>query len=1154
MRRLFLYLLLTLNLSSFAQDTIWVQTFTYDTISTRRAIFPFPPSLNGESFEKVLMYYNIKCDPLTPWDSYNCGEWDYLAYAQIFDHTGIFDSNAVTHPHYLVNNQNVSPVEYVNSPYYHYYGNYQYFPNYTTSTDLDFTVGTGSSNTAQPFATTNETQHTQLLWTATELSGAGITSGDIAKLRFDVVTLGDDMGHLTIRMKHTSATDLTGFDNSGWTLVYDQNTSFSSTGLNTVDLAWPFNYDGVSGILVDISWENNSSGSSDHSLTASNTVNNSVVYTNDRKGYLHVEQGEYATVELSDYDFQNEITISFWAKGDGTVLPSNSSILEGRDTSNNRVINIHFPWSDGVHYWDCGEGSNYDRINLAASTGEIADEWHHWAFTKNAVTGVMNIYKDGVLWHTGSGLTRPVGVVNKFYLGKSIGGNYQWAGLIDEFRIWDVELSGTEIANWMNQSVNATHPNYADLVVYYDFDNENSIQDKSGNGRDAMQSGDMIEFYGDIQAGYTLDNVRPDVTFVQGTHIFTLDSTLVTDSVQVASQGVTEYQLSNENFYLLDIQHFYPAGYSFTYDSNGNKTDSTFHGADVSFANDTLIYYEDPYEIEDRYEIGRFITPYGIGFDLGPNGFTYVYDVTDYQSLLQGDVDFQAHNTQELIDVRFAFVLGTPPRDVIKMERLWGGRGSYTYSNLDNDVNLSATDVDLDPSGAMFKLRTRITGHGHYGSVNCCEWGNGQGRDHEILIDGTPRLNWEIWQETECGDNPNTGQGGTWPYAREGWCPGDKVTDYEFDITPYVTAGTTASIDYDIEDVPAWDLAQGGGNYVIAVHMVTYGAPNFTVDGAIVDVLNPNGWEYYSKWNPTCQNPRIIIQNTGSETMTSAVINVWIGGFDNVLSFNWTGSLEFLEQEIVEIPVTSDWWYDFEGSNTFTARLYSVNGQTDEYQPNNRMTVEFEAAPSAPADVFIWLKTNNKANENQLYLKDDQGNIIFQRTTLVNNTDYKDTLHLDPGCYTLELYDSDHDGLGYWYSNTPVSLGGEGETNGTFQLRKAAGGLINNFDRDFGHYTSYSFSVGYEVGLEENNSSSFMQIYPNPSEGMFNLVLDNFPGDAVQIEIYNEMGQLVHAEQLQGEATGYFEQQLDLTSLESGLYLIRVVSDEQTSSQRLILH
>lgn len=66
----------------------------------------------------------------------------------------------------------------------------------------------------------------------------------------------------------------------------------------------------------------------------------------------------------------------------------------------------------------------------------------------------------------------------------------------------------------------------------------------------------------------------------------------------------------------------------------------------------------------------------------------------------------------------------------------------------------------------------------------CCEW---VPNSHQIKVDGVSRFNWNIWEETDCGDNPNIGQGGTWPYAREGWCPGDRVKEYEFELTPFVT-------------------------------------------------------------------------------------------------------------------------------------------------------------------------------------------------------------------------------------------------------------------------------------------------------------------------------------------------------------------------------
>ena len=105
-------LILFISTSSFCQDTTWVQTFTFDSIATRRAEFLFPTSLNEKRFEKVLMYYKLKCSPLTTWDSYNCGEWDYLTYTQVFDHTGVMDSVEVLSKQYKVNTDTIANYNY----------------------------------------------------------------------------------------------------------------------------------------------------------------------------------------------------------------------------------------------------------------------------------------------------------------------------------------------------------------------------------------------------------------------------------------------------------------------------------------------------------------------------------------------------------------------------------------------------------------------------------------------------------------------------------------------------------------------------------------------------------------------------------------------------------------------------------------------------------------------------------------------------------------------------------------------------------------------------------------------------------------------------------------------------------------------------------
>ena len=87
---LFYFFLLIISISSYAQDTISVQTLTFNDITNRRDIYKFPDDTT--QFKKILMYYTLKCDAATTQDQYDCGEWDYLTYTTVYDNRGILDS------------------------------------------------------------------------------------------------------------------------------------------------------------------------------------------------------------------------------------------------------------------------------------------------------------------------------------------------------------------------------------------------------------------------------------------------------------------------------------------------------------------------------------------------------------------------------------------------------------------------------------------------------------------------------------------------------------------------------------------------------------------------------------------------------------------------------------------------------------------------------------------------------------------------------------------------------------------------------------------------------------------------------------------------------------------------------------------------------
>ncbi|MDX1446765.1 LamG-like jellyroll fold domain-containing protein, partial [Lishizhenia sp.] len=854
-----------------AQDTTWVQTFTWDSISTRRATFDFPQALNSKRFEKVLMYYNLKCDPATPWDNHDCGEWDYLAYSRIYDHTGVMDSVQVDGTAFEINTatpltQNYDPITGALNNHTVNYD--QYRRSNATLTNHAVLQGTVSSDYPVNQGPTSG-QRFQMIITASELTAAGLSANDDLQsltLNGTAVNGSADLSGLSIKLKSTTDTEISDWHTAGFTEVYNakrgsgvNDDAALVTGDNEFLFYQPFTWNGTDNIIVEFVHSDAGQASDAFTTTGVNGTGNLSVAYPRQNGVYQSAVDNYTVSELSDIDLGAEVTVAFWAKGEGSYGTKNS-VFEAYDVDGNRILNVHFPWDNNELMFHGGATAQNDRIAKTVNSSVVDGSWNHWAFVKNANDGTMKIYRNGALWHQGSGLTREIGMMHRLVIGANRNHSLGWKGKLDEFQMWNVALDAATIGAWYDKTINNTHPNYADLLVYHNFDDVAYATDASANDNLLMpnRKGDF-DFDQLPVVAPEVSSFRPTISFGTGT----VAGTMVTETnfkyLQKEPSVVFEYAPVNRRFIISNAFIANDEGYVYEYDTDGSTVlNQTQIGTSQTISNNDIVYYEQPFEILDMYEIGRFITPYGIGFDLGPNGFTWVYDVTDYQQLLKNSVDFMAHNTQELIDVKFAFIEGIPPRDVHNIERVWGSAKSYNYGKLIDDDVLAAKDILLSDTSSQFKIVSRITGHGHYGQqTNCCEWSP---KDHKILVDGIERFTWDIWQETECGDNPNIGQGGTWPYAREGWCPGDMVKDHGHEITPYVTPGDTVSIDYDISGVYNGDQSERGGNYVMATHLVSYSAPNFQRDAALVDILNPNSNDLYKKWNPSCSNPRVIIQ------------------------------------------------------------------------------------------------------------------------------------------------------------------------------------------------------------------------------------------------------------------------------------------------------
>nr|MBC8478283.1 LamG domain-containing protein [bacterium] len=550
-------LLMLLNLPQVSPaatgDSLLVQTFTFDSIATRRATFHFPTG--DRRWEKIQMFYTLKCDDATPGDSNPCGEWDVTTHTFVRLHTGRYDSTLLTHPSFEVAAESPQQLVYSNSPRYHYY--------------------------------------------------------------------------------------------SYW----------EDPGFNR-------------GQVVPTPW--------DH--------------------YLLLEGEDFITVPaVAAAALDSALTISCWVKGDSESQPQNDQLLEMGEAGG-RIVNLHLPWGTGTVYFDAGGrlSGNNNRLEKAASPGDYKGRWNHWAFTKDVRSGMMMIYLNGKLWHSAGNMTKTMPPIEQFIIGANCNANGGFfAGAVDQIRLWDVALDGETIKGWMYRTLTPEHPHYKHLRLCYDFEGASGgkVHDSSPHHHHGVTTGQPQRLPFGLRGR---GDLKPEPGAV-----------IQVDSVLAPRQTVRLYQDPLRPDSLTGQRDLWPA-YDSWFDGDGRLLfTEPAEDCDTLFQ-EIYSWYGPPFEIIEKYELARFITPYGLRLDLGVDGFTWIYEVTDYAPLLAGEVDLQAANDFELLDLRFLFIEGVPPHDLITLQNLWPG-GSYRYGDLADDLKLTSLQLQLPDGAVDYRVRSRIS-------------------------------------------------------------------------------------------------------------------------------------------------------------------------------------------------------------------------------------------------------------------------------------------------------------------------------------------------------------------------------------------------------------------------------------------------------------
>lgn len=258
--------------------------------------------------------------------------------------------------------------------------------------------GTSTDNSAgSPFYHLWGGYKYQYIFTAEELSEAGLFEGPISALAFDVTQAGPvNYNDFTIAIGTTEQSVATSTHISGLTQVYSNAAQATPIGINYYEFDEAFEWDGISNIVVQVNWSNNNSGGTAAIVRTHTTSSSQTTYTyaDNRtaaqilatmtgavdNGSGSTSGGTSTTTRRPNTYFngtaicrspREEVVVTI-SESDPVVLSEESlEVCEGETTE---VVTI----TEGL--------DNYDTYEWSPSAGVSGDETTGWTFTAEATT------------------------------------------------------------------------------------------------------------------------------------------------------------------------------------------------------------------------------------------------------------------------------------------------------------------------------------------------------------------------------------------------------------------------------------------------------------------------------------------------------------------------------------------------------------------------------------------------------------------------------------------------------------------------------------------------------------------------------------------------------------------------------------------------
>jgi hypothetical protein len=295
----------------------------------------------------------------------------------------------------------------------------------------------------------------------------------------------------------------------------------------------------------------------------------------------------------------------------------------------------------------------------------------------------------------------------------------------------------------------------------------------------------------------------------------------------------------------------------------------------------------------------------------------------------------------------------------------------------------------------------------------------------------------------------------------------------------------------------------------------------------------------------TNYTPKVSIANSGTTTLTSAIVTYSIDGGANQI-YNWNGSLAQWQTALITLPSVTL----AAGNHTFSASVASPNAGIDENTVNDNTNTALTVNPidETIGLLKVTLLTDNYPDETYMELTSSNGTVVWSEgnesfvgnygtgnspaptdptAPLVENTTYNYDIPLSTSdCYTFTIYDYYGDGLG-------AAQWGAGNVNGNITLSNHASAVLYTLSApDFGEQVSEIVKSTDDSGLDELGTVKW-NLFPNPVKDILNVTIQNSQASEwVLVDLY---GKTILRQHIEGN-----EAQLNTENLSNGTYFIHV--------------